>query len=817
MDSSKARRPILPALTGIVVFICMLLLTQMLAYQRYQLLKSSEEREVMSEANAAKERMQTVVRQSVSTAQTLGAIIQRYGVPKDFDTIASILLGTNTYLDALQIVPGGIISHTFPPKGHETAIGYNILSDTIKNQGAHTAIRTRSFYFAGPLELKQGGQAVVGRWPVFAKDTFWGFTAVIIRLPSLLNTIGINNADHKDFVYQLTRQNPITGKEENVLPGTTNNVQGTWVPINVQSGEWKLYVAPRSNVTLVTIILICILGAMLSLLGGALAWYVTLQPYKLNTQVLEKTAELQQKTDALQESLEQNKLASLHQTSILNALPAYIALIDDKGEIIAINEAWKHEGITNNSNGFRNVVGDNYIEAFETLQGSSSTDALIVATGIRKLLAGQIQEFIHEYACNSLGYTRWFRVTVSPTYDGQNHGAVIMHLNITETKNAENKIKASEERYRLVSENPILGIAWTSMEGRVLNANATYCKMMGYSQIEMLDKHVSEFSHPDDYEAEIPVYSQILTGDTNSVRYEKRFITKQGKIIWGELILSAIRDAAGSVRYTIAIIKDITSSKEAERELNELNERLEKIVEERTAELKEANKELEAFSYTVSHDLRAPLRSISGFATLIEKRYADAIGIDGKEYINNLNKSVKQMGALIDDLLSFSRIGKTDIQLRPTNMNDVVKVVISEIAGQYPPADIKIGKLPTIDCDTALVKQVWVNLISNALKYSAKKEKPTVEIGTCWLNDEEVFYVKDNGAGFDMQYANKLFGVFKRLHTPDEYEGTGVGLATVRRIVTRHGGKVWADAKLDEGATFYFTLGCAVCHSQPVV
>jgi PAS domain S-box-containing protein len=795
----------------------MLLLTQMLAYQRYQILKGGDERELQNQADAVKERLEAVVRQSVSTTQALGAIIQRYGIPADFDTIAAELLHTNTYIDAIQVVPNGVIAHTYPPQGHETSIGYNILADTLKNKGAYTAIRSRSFYFAGPLELKQGGKAVIGRWPVFANDTFWGFTAVIIRLPSLLNTIGINDSAHKGFTYQLSRINPETGKEEYVLPTQQHSAGQLSVPINLPNGEWKLYISPHSSTTANTVIAICILGLMLSLMAGAMTWYVTLQPYKLNAQVHEKTAELEQKTDALEHSLEQNKLASLHQTSILNALPAYIALLDDKGNIVAINEAWKQEGIENNSNGFRNVVGDNYIEAFETLQGSSSTDALIVATGIRKLLAGQIQEFIHEYACNSLGYTRWFRVTVSPTYDGKQMGAVVMHLNITETKQAENKIRASEERYRLVSENPILGIAWASDEGRILNANAAYCAMLGYSPLEMLDMHVSEFTHPEDFEPETTLYQKLISGEENSVRYEKRYITKQGNIMWGELILSAIKDSQGKVRYSIGIINDITARKKAEQELKDLNESLEKIVEERTAALKEANKELEAFSYTVSHDLRAPLRSISGFASLIEKRYGETIGADGKEYIEKLNNSVKLMSALIDDLLSFSRIGKASMNLRTTNMNEVVQVALSELLPLYPPTAVMVNPLPTAQCDTALIKQVWINLISNALKYSSKTENAKVEIGCQTVDDEDVYYVKDNGAGFDMQFIDKLFSVFKRLHSAEEFEGTGVGLATVKRIVTRHGGKVWAEAKLDEGATFYFTLGSAMAHTQPVV
>lgn len=806
MKNRPVSPTIRPLVTGICVFLCMLLLTQMLAYQRYQILKGGDERELQNQADAAKERMEAIVRQSVSTTQALGAIIQRYGVPPDLDTISAELLHTNTFIDAVQIAPGGIVTHTYPPQGHEPSIGYNILADTIKNTGAYTAIRTRSFYFAGPVELKQGGQAVIGRYPVFVQDTFWGFTAVIIRLPSLLRTIGINQSAHKGFVYQLSRINSETGKEEFVLPGKRDLNAELSIPVSVPNGEWKLYVSPRSSPTLSTIISICILGLMLSLVAGAMAWYVTLQPYKLNAQVYEKTAQLQRTTDELQDSVELINLASQHQTSILNALPAYIALLDDEGNIIAVNEAWKQEGIQNNSNGFRNVVGDNYIHAFETLEGDSSHDAQIVAKGIRQLLAGETKQFVHEYACNSLGYTRWFRVSVNPTYNGRQRGAVVMHLNITETKLAENKIRASEERYRLVSENPILGIAWASDEGRILNANAAYCTMLGYSPLEMLDMHVSEFTHPDDFPLELPLYQKLISGEEKSIRYEKRYITKQGSIMWGELILSAVKDSQGKVRYSIGIINDITARKKAEQELKELNESLERIIEERTGELKDANKELEAFSYTVSHDLRAPLRSISGFATLIGKRYSDIIGAEGKEYIVRMNNNVKLMNTLIDDLLTFSRIGRAGMHVRNTNINDMVQVVLSEICPLYPPAHITVHQLPEVDCDTALVKQVWVNLISNALKYSSKKQSPQVEIGCRITETEKIFYVKDNGAGFDMQHIDKLFGVFKRLHSPEEFEGTGVGLATVKRIVNRHGGKVWAEAKVGEGATFYFTL-----------
>ena len=243
-------------------------------------------------------------------------------------------------------------------------------------------------------------------------------------------------------------------------------------------------------------------------------------------------------------------------------------------------------------------------------------------------------------------------------------------------------------------------------------------------------------------------------------------------------------------------------------------------LEQRASELEVSNKELERFAYIASHDLQEPLRMVSSFLQLLQKKYNDSIDETGQEYIRFAVDGSVRMKRLINDLLDYSRVTTRKQELEKVDMQQVVNEVLQNLGLQIheKQATIQVSNMPVLKwADKTQMVQLLQNLVGNALKYSAKKEKPTVEIGTCWLNDEEVFYVKDNGAGFDMQYANKLFGVFKRLHTPDEYEGTGVGLATVRRIVTRHGGKVWADAKLDEGATFYFTLGCAVCHSQPVV
>lgn len=392
-----------------------------------------------------------------------------------------------------------------------------------------------------------------------------------------------------------------------------------------------------------------------------------------------------------------------------------------------------------------------------------------------------------------------------------------LNSGVAERVQSETALRESQAQLGTIVENLDEGIVVSDLNGNLLHWNPAALKVHGYTDQTQDRRRFPDLA--DTFELstldgdpiavnEWPL-ARILRGE--DLRDLELCVHRLGTD-WRRIFCyggTLVHDATGEPLMAIVTVDDITERKQAEQEIIDLNIELENRVIKRTAELEATNKELEAFSYSVSHDLRAPLRAVDGFSQAVLEDYGQQLPAEGRHYLDTIRQGAQRMGTLIDDLLTFSRLSRLPLIKQEINTAKLVGDILEELCSHQKGRQIekRIGDLPPCHGDPALLKQVWINLLSNALKYTNKREQPVIEIGSTLDNGDVAYFVADNGVGFDMQYAHKLFGVFQRLHRAEEFEGTGVGLAIVQRVVNRHGGRIWAKAEPERGASFYFTLG----------
>jgi PAS domain S-box-containing protein len=368
---------------------------------------------------------------------------------------------------------------------------------------------------------------------------------------------------------------------------------------------------------------------------------------------------------------------------------------------------------------------------------------------------------------------------------------------ISRGQQAAAALQVSEARHRELYEQASDGIFIADMDGRYTDVNGAGCRMLGYAREEVLGKRIVDLIPPGDVDRLSRSKEALLAGRVEVGEWA--LLRKDGSYLPVEVSAKILSDGRWQ-----GFARDLTERKRAEAEIRRLNQSLEERVRARTAELESALAEMESFSYSISHDLRAPLRAINGFAELLMREHAAELSGEARHLLERAAANALSMAQLVDGLLEFARLGRRPLEMSAVDMTALAHQAAASL--DTTGVVLTLGALPPATGDAALLRQVWVNLISNALKFTAQKPERRVAIGAACAQGETVYSVRDNGAGFDMAYADRLFGVFQRLHAPTEYPGTGIGLALVKRIVERHGGRVWAEGAPGEGATVYFAL-----------
>ncbi len=712
-----------PLILGILAFVILASIFSLLIFQRYKLSEEKKSKESYELVNLIKDKLQEALTISLSATKTLTFFIDKDGRVNDFDSIAAQILASGTEVDALQLVPGGVIEYVYPLKGNEKVIGYNILQDSTRNKEAYKAIEKMEMFFAGPFELRQGGMGVVGRLPVYRNNKFWGFSAVVIRMSTLFKNAGIDSAGRNGYYFQLSKINPDTKKEEFFLPHRNNLSHNHSVSVNVPNGEWKLSVISAASTYggFEDVALLTVLGFLLSALGAVFVYRFTIRPAVLNQLVKERTIALK------------------------NSEHKYRSLIERVSDaFVSIDKDWNYTYVNNKA-------GEIFRRDPESLMGKNiwaefpEAKDLPFYHAFYRAMETQEYQYLDEYFET---HDKWFENHIYPS----KNGLTVFLKDVTDVKRVTLALKENEEKYRSLIEQASDGIVITDMDGIILEANKSIKNMIGLTDEEMIGHHLTEYLPDEDIEATPLRINELMRGKT--LLYERRILKKDGTLLDVE-----VNSKMASSHTLVGFIRDISDRKIAEEllhksyeDVRELASSLQSIREdERTNIAREIHDELGQQLTGLKMDLHWLARKINNGDKEINDKMQECI-----ELINTTITSVR----------------KISTDLRPSILDDLGLLPALEWQGEEFQKRSgtrvefinKAGDITVQPEATTGIFRIYQELLTNIARHA----NATLVTAVLDTDGSKLFFsITDNGVGFNPETINNkktlgLLGIKER-------------------------------------------------------
>jgi PAS domain S-box-containing protein len=746
--------------------------------QRYEIAQEAKHNSMTTDINIIQENIEQTLKNCYTTTLSLALTIDDNGIPRDFETIAAQLLGSNSDIEAVQLVPDGIIKYTYPLKGNEKAIGLDILKSRLLKDEALASILKRKMYFAGPIDLIQGGQGIVGRLPVYNNNQFWGFSAVIIKLDKLLENSIIRSLNSSAYRFQFSKKDPITKEEVFFLKEPILLSNNNYISTVIPDGDWKLYLIDKHpNNVFPPLLILWLLGLFISLWVAYLTYVVVKKPAELEILIKQQATKLFK--------------SELQFKTIFEQAGIGIALVEiNTGRFMEINDHFcKMLGYSESELKIKNFKEITYKD-----------DLPNYLEQLQKIDTGIIDSYsLEKRYFTKKGNIVWVALTVSPLWneDKKHISNVASVQDITARKNNEALIVSSQKRIEDLI-NTIDGIVWeTDAEVNFTFVSKKVESILGYTSDEWLSSKGfwSKHIHPDDKEFVLN-YCSTQTAANLDHDFEYRMIAKNGNTIWFRDIVNLGIDADGKLQNMRGIMIDITKTKEIE---NELNKSLNLVTEQ--------NKRLLNFSYIVSHNLRSHTSNITSLINLIEISDSD----EEREHMIQLLKTVSH--SLNETMLNLNEVVniQTNIGLVRENLNlkKVVKSTLKVLSEQIKAKDISIqidiNEDAVINYNPAYLESILYNLLSNSIRYSSTDKKPLVSIRFFHDGENNIIQITDNGIGIDLdRNGNKIFGMYKTF--TNNKDSKGLGLFITKNQIEAMDGQILIESTLGEGTTFKIVI-----------